>query len=139
MYTLSKQMSIDLGTVVHLIHFRSFDKPQTPFDSLHICKEASSHEKLTKTLYYALKQRIVIEVVMRSRKRRAKAMKIAAVADGVSSVAFNEENRDQIVVIGDGVDRFSRVGPLFEEEGWPCYLGECGRTSGTSGRYMRNL
>jgi hypothetical protein len=23
---------------------------------------------------------------------------------GVSSVAFNEENRDQIVVIGDGVD-----------------------------------
>lgn len=72
---------------------------------------------------------------MRSRKRRAKAMKIAAVADGVSvgllyfnyyvsclfyflcsdyhdeicvilidSVAFNEENRDQIVVIGNGVN-----------------------------------
>ncbi|XP_024199525.1 heavy metal-associated isoprenylated plant protein 47 [Rosa chinensis] len=49
-------------------------------------------------------QRIVIEVQMRSRKRRAKAMKIAAVADGVNSVAFNEENRDQIVVIGHGVD-----------------------------------
>jgi hypothetical protein len=31
-----------------------------------------------------LQQRIVIEVAMRSRKRRAKAMKIAAVADGVS-------------------------------------------------------
>ncbi|PRQ32105.1 hypothetical protein RchiOBHm_Chr5g0042661 [Rosa chinensis] len=51
-----------------------------------------------------LQQRIVIEVQMRSRKRRAKAMKIAAVADGVNSVAFNEENRDQIVVIGHGVD-----------------------------------
>ncbi|VVA35264.1 PREDICTED: heavy [Prunus dulcis] len=44
---------------------------------------------------------------MRSRKHRAKAMKIAAVADGVNSVAFNEEKKDQMVIIGDGVDAAS--------------------------------
>ncbi|KAH0980356.1 hypothetical protein GBA52_007533 [Prunus armeniaca] len=44
---------------------------------------------------------------MRSRKHRAKAMKIAAVADGVNSVAFNEEKKDQMVIIGDRVDAAS--------------------------------
>ncbi|KAM1000571.1 hypothetical protein ACFX15_006934 [Malus domestica] len=52
-------------------------------------------------------QKIVIEVQMRSRRRRAKAMKIAAVADGVNPVAFNEEKKDQMVIIGDGIDAAS--------------------------------
>ncbi|KAK4575572.1 hypothetical protein RGQ29_026506 [Quercus rubra] len=37
-------------------------------------------------------------------KCRAKAMKIAAIADGVISVAVEGADKDQLVVIGEGVD-----------------------------------
>ncbi|XP_050111063.1 heavy metal-associated isoprenylated plant protein 47-like [Malus sylvestris] len=62
-------------------------------------------------------QKIVIEVQMRSRRRRAKAMKIAAVADGVNPVAFNEEKKDQMVIIGDGIDAASVVLSLRKKVG----------------------
>ncbi|KAB2615533.1 hypothetical protein D8674_022121 [Pyrus ussuriensis x Pyrus communis] len=63
-------------------------------------------------------QKIVIEVQMRSRRCRAKAMKIAAVADGgVNSVAFNEEKKDQMVIIGEGVDAASLALSLRKKVG----------------------
>ncbi|XP_062168302.1 heavy metal-associated isoprenylated plant protein 47-like isoform X2 [Alnus glutinosa] len=51
-----------------------------------------------------MKQKIVIKVQLSSEKCRAKAMKIAAKADGVSSVAVEGSDRDQLVVGGEGVD-----------------------------------
>ncbi|KAF8407687.1 hypothetical protein HHK36_006822 [Tetracentron sinense] len=49
-------------------------------------------------------QRIVMKVQIKCDKCRSKAMKIAAEAYGVSSVAIEGEDKDQVVVIGDGVD-----------------------------------
>ncbi|GKV38679.1 hypothetical protein SLEP1_g46568 [Rubroshorea leprosula] len=60
-----------------------------------------------------MKQKIVIKVSMHCDKCRTKAMKIAAVADGrftdhlsisVTSVAFQGEDRDRLLIEGDGVD-----------------------------------
>ncbi|KAK4575573.1 hypothetical protein RGQ29_026507 [Quercus rubra] len=51
-----------------------------------------------------MKQKIVIKVQMACDKCRAKAMKIAAIADGVISVAVEGADKDQLVVIGEGVD-----------------------------------
>ncbi|KAJ7963515.1 Heavy metal-associated domain containing protein [Quillaja saponaria] len=51
-----------------------------------------------------MKQKIVIEVHMDSEKCRGKAMKIAAVAQGVSSVSIEGNDKDQVVVVGDEVD-----------------------------------
>ncbi|XP_011045596.1 PREDICTED: uncharacterized protein LOC105140450 [Populus euphratica] len=49
-----------------------------------------------------MKQKIVMEVSMNSSKHRTKAMKIAAVANGVNSVEI--EGSDKVVVTGDEVD-----------------------------------
>ncbi|KAI5605201.1 hypothetical protein POPTR_001G378700v4 [Populus trichocarpa] len=46
-----------------------------------------------------MKQKIVMEVSMNSSKHRTKAMKIAAVADGVNSVEI--EGTDKVVVTGE--------------------------------------
>ncbi|KAL4618462.1 hypothetical protein ACB092_06G012300 [Castanea dentata] len=51
-----------------------------------------------------MKQKIVIKVQMACDKCKAKAMKIAAIADGVISVAVQGVDKDQLVVIGEGVD-----------------------------------
>ncbi|XP_059444462.1 heavy metal-associated isoprenylated plant protein 47-like [Corylus avellana] len=51
-----------------------------------------------------MKQKIVIKVQMSSEKCRTKAMKIAVTADGVSSVAIQGSENDQLVVSGEGVD-----------------------------------
>ncbi|KAI8553069.1 hypothetical protein RHMOL_Rhmol06G0316400 [Rhododendron molle] len=50
-----------------------------------------------------MKQKIVIKVVLSSHKLKAKAMEIASVTDGVTSIAV-EEGKDQVVVIGESVD-----------------------------------
>ncbi|EOY11912.1 Heavy metal-associated domain [Theobroma cacao] len=51
-----------------------------------------------------MKQKIVIKVPMHCDKCRTKAMKIAAVANGVSSVAIAGNDKDQVVVTGEGID-----------------------------------
>ncbi|KAJ0044688.1 hypothetical protein Pint_03687 [Pistacia integerrima] len=51
-----------------------------------------------------MKQKIVIKVQMSCEKCRSKAMKIAAMADGVSKVEMQGAESDQLVVIGEGVD-----------------------------------
>ncbi|XP_059442232.1 heavy metal-associated isoprenylated plant protein 47-like [Corylus avellana] len=51
-----------------------------------------------------MEQKIVIKVQMNSDKCRTKAMKIAATTDGVSSVAIQGSENDQLVVSGEGVD-----------------------------------
>ncbi|KAG2664706.1 hypothetical protein I3760_16G096100 [Carya illinoinensis] len=49
-----------------------------------------------------MKQKIVIEVLCK--ERRSKAMALAATKDGVTSVALDGQNPNQLVVVGDGVD-----------------------------------
>ncbi|KAJ7963677.1 putative Heavy metal transport/detoxification superfamily protein [Quillaja saponaria] len=51
-----------------------------------------------------MKQKIVIEIEAHCEKCRTKAMTLAAVADGVISVAFEGEDKNQLVIIGEGVD-----------------------------------
>ncbi|OMP04288.1 putative metal ion binding protein [Corchorus olitorius] len=51
-----------------------------------------------------MKQKIVIKVSMNCSKCRTKAMKIAAVADGVISVALHGPEKDKLMIVGDGVD-----------------------------------
>uniref|UniRef100_A0A2N9FQK4 HMA domain-containing protein n=2 Tax=Fagus sylvatica TaxID=28930 RepID=A0A2N9FQK4_FAGSY len=51
-----------------------------------------------------MKQKIVMKVQMNCEKSRTKAMKIAAVEEGVTSVAIEGADKSQVVVKGDGVD-----------------------------------
>ncbi|KAM5588977.1 disease resistance protein RGA5 [Rosa sericea] len=50
-----------------------------------------------------MKQKIVMKVPMYCRKCQTKALKIVAKENGVSFVALGEE-KDSVVVIGEGVD-----------------------------------
>ncbi|CAK7323372.1 unnamed protein product [Dovyalis caffra] len=50
------------------------------------------------------KQKIVLKVQMHCEKCRAKALTVAADADGVSFMGLEGEDKDKVVVIGDGVD-----------------------------------
>ncbi|KAG8071221.1 hypothetical protein GUJ93_ZPchr0006g40860 [Zizania palustris] len=52
----------------------------------------------------AMKQKIVIKVQMNCDKCRSKAMALAAKTGGVDSVALAGDAKDQVVVVGDGVD-----------------------------------
>ncbi|KAM3743864.1 hypothetical protein ACB098_06G007800 [Castanea mollissima] len=52
-----------------------------------------------------MKQKLVIKVQMNCDKCRSKAMKIASTAtDVINSIAIEGSDRDQLVVIGEGVD-----------------------------------
>ncbi|WOK92019.1 hypothetical protein Cni_G00710 [Canna indica] len=51
-----------------------------------------------------MKQEITIKVQMNCDKCRTKAMKLVASAGRVDSVALAGDSRDQLVVVGDGVD-----------------------------------
>ncbi|KAJ6751915.1 hypothetical protein OIU85_002341 [Salix viminalis] len=62
-----------------------------------------------------MKQKIVMQIPMNSSKHRTKAMKIAAVANGVSSVGI--EGTDKVVVIGDEVDLVKLARCLKKEFG----------------------
>ncbi|KAJ8629732.1 hypothetical protein MRB53_023055 [Persea americana] len=65
-----------------------------------------------------MKQKIVIKVDMHCQKCRSKAMEIAAAADGVSSVAIEGMEQDQVVVIGDRVDSACLVKRLRKKVGY---------------------
>ncbi|KAJ0100959.1 hypothetical protein Patl1_04005 [Pistacia atlantica] len=56
-----------------------------------------------------MKQKIVIKVQVRCDKCRSKAMETAAVADG--------ENKDKVVVIGEGVDAADLASELNKKLG----------------------
>ncbi|CAD6263419.1 unnamed protein product [Miscanthus lutarioriparius] len=54
-----------------------------------------------------MKQRIVIKVQMTCDKCRKKALALACSTYGVQSVGIEREEKDQLVVVGDGVDATS--------------------------------
>ncbi|KAM0867601.1 hypothetical protein ACQ4PT_041864 [Festuca glaucescens] len=49
-------------------------------------------------------QKIVIKVELTSDKCRSKAMTLVAATSGVDSVALAGDPKDQVVVVGDGID-----------------------------------
>ncbi|XP_021906006.1 heavy metal-associated isoprenylated plant protein 47-like [Carica papaya] len=51
-----------------------------------------------------MKQKIVIKVEVKCDKCRIKALTVAADSDGVTSMGFEGEGKDRLVVIGEGVD-----------------------------------
>ncbi|XP_022732849.1 heavy metal-associated isoprenylated plant protein 47-like [Durio zibethinus] len=51
-----------------------------------------------------VQQKIVIQVSMPCDKCRTKALKIAAAAHGVISVALHGAEKDKLMIVGDGVD-----------------------------------
>ncbi|XP_038996181.1 heavy metal-associated isoprenylated plant protein 47-like [Hibiscus syriacus] len=51
-----------------------------------------------------MQQKIVIKVSMHCRKFRRKALQVAAVAYGVTSVALHGPEKDKLMILGDGVD-----------------------------------
>ncbi|CAH8261154.1 unnamed protein product [Arabidopsis lyrata] len=50
-----------------------------------------------------------IKLSVNSEKCRKKAMQVAVVANGVTSVAMEGEFQDELVVVGDGVDAASLI------------------------------
>ncbi|XP_050246213.1 heavy metal-associated isoprenylated plant protein 47-like [Quercus robur] len=64
-----------------------------------------------------MKQKIVMKVEMTCEKCRSKAMKIAAAAQGVTSVAIEGADKSLVVVIGDGVDSVSLTRSLRKKLG----------------------
>ncbi|GLU24007.1 hypothetical protein SLE2022_399790 [Rubroshorea leprosula] len=69
-----------------------------------------------------MKQKIVIEVQMSCEKCRTKARKIAAETDGVSSLAIEGTDRDQVVVTGDGIDSANLTRTLRKKVGFVTIL-----------------
>ncbi|KAK3199917.1 hypothetical protein Dsin_023332 [Dipteronia sinensis] len=65
-----------------------------------------------------MKQKIIIKVQVKCEKCRSKAMKIAAGDDGVISVAWEGEDKNKVVVIGDGVDAATLARNLSKKLGF---------------------
>ncbi|KAH1108920.1 hypothetical protein J1N35_012688 [Gossypium stocksii] len=51
-----------------------------------------------------MKQKMVLKVAMKCQKCRAQALKVAAEQQGVSSVGLEGNEKEKVVVIGDGID-----------------------------------
>ncbi|XP_010942541.1 heavy metal-associated isoprenylated plant protein 16 [Elaeis guineensis] len=58
------------------------------------------------------KQKVVIRLSMVDAKKRSKALKIVVGLDGVTSASVDGNEKDQIVVVGDGIDSFALVRKL---------------------------
>uniref|UniRef100_A0ACD5V6Y6 Uncharacterized protein n=1 Tax=Avena sativa TaxID=4498 RepID=A0ACD5V6Y6_AVESA len=64
-----------------------------------------------------MKQKIVIKVSMPCDKSRSKAMSMAARTAGVISMGITGDSRDQLEVVGEGVDPVCLVGCLRKKLG----------------------
>ena len=72
-----------------------------------------------------MQQKIVIKVQMSCDKCRAKAMALVAAAGGVDSVAIAGADRDQVVVVGEGVDSIHLTSALRRKVG-PAHILQVG-------------
>jgi hypothetical protein len=64
-----------------------------------------------------MKQKIVIKVQMPCDKCRSKAMALVAATAGVDSVALAGDSKDQVVVVGDGIDSVKLTTALRKKVG----------------------
>ncbi|KAL1814818.1 heavy metal-associated isoprenylated plant protein 47 [Daucus carota subsp. sativus] len=65
-----------------------------------------------------MEQKIVIKVRSHCKKCRSKALAMAATESGVISVALEGEKKDQVVVIGDGVDAAGLTSSMRKKLGY---------------------
>ncbi|KAF3338286.1 Heavy-metal-associated domain-containing protein [Carex littledalei] len=84
-----------------------------------------------------MKQEIVIKVQMRCDKCRTKAMELVASADGINSVTLAGEDRNQLVVVGDGVDAVSLASILRKKVG-PTDIIKVGEAPNKTGNGKKN-
>ncbi|KAF6164059.1 hypothetical protein GIB67_037465 [Kingdonia uniflora] len=64
-----------------------------------------------------MKQKIVLKVDMPCEKCKTKALKVAAVTEGVISVALEGDEKDKLVVIGENVDSASLTSVMRKKVG----------------------
>ncbi|XP_019419311.1 PREDICTED: heavy metal-associated isoprenylated plant protein 47 [Lupinus angustifolius] len=64
-----------------------------------------------------MKQKIVIKVAMHCQKCRKTAFQIVATANGVTSVELEGEEKDKVIVIGDGMDAVNLINCLRKKVG----------------------
>ncbi|KAG6405274.1 hypothetical protein SASPL_132861 [Salvia splendens] len=64
-----------------------------------------------------LQQKIVIKIKFKCKKCRSKAMTIAAMTAGVCSVKLEGDEKDRVVVIGEGVDAVGMIVLLRKKVG----------------------
>ncbi|XP_021279172.1 heavy metal-associated isoprenylated plant protein 47 isoform X1 [Herrania umbratica] len=64
-----------------------------------------------------MKQKVVLEVVMKCQKCRKESLKVAAKQDGVSYVGLEGQEKNKVVVIGDGVDAIKLTTELRKKVG----------------------
>nr|6FU9_A Chain A, NBS-LRR class disease resistance protein [Oryza sativa Japonica Group]6FU9_C Chain C, NBS-LRR class disease resistance protein [Oryza sativa Japonica Group]6FUB_A Chain A, NBS-LRR class disease resistance protein [Oryza sativa Japonica Group]6FUD_A Chain A, NBS-LRR class disease resistance protein [Oryza sativa Japonica Group] len=67
-------------------------------------------------------QKIVFKIPMVDDKSRTKAMSLVASTVGVHSVAIAGDLRDQVVVVGDGIDSINLVSALRKKVGPAMFL-----------------
>ncbi|GLT79571.1 hypothetical protein SLA2020_510540 [Shorea laevis] len=67
-------------------------------------------------------KKIVIKVQITCEKCRSKALKIAAETDGVNSIAIQGADKDELVVIGDGIDSATLTCTLRKKLGFATIL-----------------
>ncbi|TVU29515.1 hypothetical protein EJB05_21085 [Eragrostis curvula] len=72
-----------------------------------------------------MKQKIVIKVQMTCDKCRSKAMSLVAATGGVDSVELAGDAKDQVVVVGEGVDSIKLTSALRKKVG-PAQLVQVG-------------
>ncbi|EOY32954.1 hypothetical protein QUC31_019183 [Theobroma cacao] len=65
-----------------------------------------------------MKQKVVLKVVMKCQKCRKESLKVAAKQDGVSFVGLEGQEKDKVVVIGDGVDAVKLTRELRKKVGY---------------------
>ncbi|KAK1269742.1 hypothetical protein QJS04_geneDACA013816 [Acorus gramineus] len=65
-----------------------------------------------------MKKKIVLKAHMVCDKCRTKALTVAASVDGVELVTIQGEDKDQLVVVGEGVDASSLTEKLRKKVGW---------------------
>ncbi|XP_020535823.2 disease resistance protein Pik-1-like [Jatropha curcas] len=64
-----------------------------------------------------MKQKIVLKVDMKCNRCRTEALKVVAKADGVNFLGLEGENKERVVVIGDGVDAVNLATNLRKKVG----------------------
>ncbi|KAI9076094.1 hypothetical protein K1719_041955 [Acacia pycnantha] len=69
-----------------------------------------------------MKQKIVMKVHMSCQKCRAKALKLVASANGVNFVGLEGDEKEKVVVIGDGVDAVNLTKCLRKKVGYTAIL-----------------
>ncbi|XP_022753709.1 heavy metal-associated isoprenylated plant protein 47-like [Durio zibethinus] len=65
-----------------------------------------------------MKQKVELKVAMKCQKCRTAALKVAAIQEGVNSVALGGEQKDKVVVTGDGFDVVKLTTKLSKKVGY---------------------